>query len=293
MPVRIRVGTVRGLVSEPTDCRADAALRRRGPRSRAAARSAGSSELKLSRSPLPGWSKASRWAWRNWRSKPYLLAAPVGRVADQRVPDRGEVGADLVRAAGLQAGLEVGLGAEQLEHLEMGAGLARGGAGDGHAVALARGAADRGVDRARPRGEVPLRQGEVDPLDLATLDLRLQGAVGRVVAGDDEQAAGPLVEAVDDPGALRVLSTAEHVAELADQGRARVRGRRVDDQAGRLVDHGQVSSTWTIRSPPQSPPFRCALCALGAKGAPEGHWAPACRRRRAAGPRRSRPRRRG
>src|ERR1044072_833802 len=58
-----------------------------------------------------------------------LHLAAVGRVAGQRVADRGEVGADLVRAAGLQPGLQVGLGGERLEHLEMGAGLALGGPG--------------------------------------------------------------------------------------------------------------------------------------------------------------------
>ena len=127
-----------------------------------------------------------------------LALAAVGGVAGERVADRGEVGADLVRAAGLQARLEVGLGGEQLEHLEMGAGLARGGAGDGHAVALARGAADRRVDRAGARGEAAPGQRQVDALDLAALDLRLQRRVRLVAAGDDEQAAGVLVEAVDD-----------------------------------------------------------------------------------------------
>ena len=41
------------------------------------------------------------------------------------------------------------------------------------------------------------------------------------------------------PGPLRVAAAAEDLAELVDQGRAAVRGRRVDDQAGRLVDDGQ------------------------------------------------------
>ena len=177
----------------------------------------------------------------------------------------------------------------------MGAGLARGGPGDGHAVALARGAADRGVDRAGARSEVPPRQGEVDPLDLAALDLRLQGAVGGVVASDDEQAAGVLVEAVDDARALRVLPPAEHVAELADQGRARVRRRRVDDQARRLVDDGEV--VVDMDDPqllPHPPPFRCALCARGVQKAHRKvTGAPARRRRRAAARRRSPRRRRG
>ncbi len=164
------------------------------------------------------------------------IGAAVGDVAGQGVADRGEVGADLVRAAGLQARLQVALLAQQLQHREVRARLARGGAGDRHPVALARGAADRGVDRAGARAEPAAGEGEVDPLDLAPLHLGLQGGVGLVAAGDDEQAAGPLVEPVDDPRALRVAAAAEDVAQLVDQGRAAVRGRRVDDQAGRLVD---------------------------------------------------------
>src|SRR3954471_4212664 len=81
-----------------------------------------------------------------------LVLASIGGVARQGMTDRGEVGADLVGAAGLEADLDVALGGEQLEYLEVGARLARGGAGDGHAMALARGAADRRVDRARARG---------------------------------------------------------------------------------------------------------------------------------------------
>ena len=64
--------------------------------------------------------------------------------------------------------------------------------------------------------------------------------MGLVVAGDDEQAAGALVEPVDDPRPLRVAAAAEDLAQLVDQGRAAVRGRRVDDEAGRLVDHRQL-----------------------------------------------------
>src|ERR1700760_3089397 len=106
----------------------------------------------------------------------------------------------------------------------MGASLARSRPGDRHAVPLARGAADWGVDRAGARGEVPPREGEVDALDLATLDLRLQGAVGGVIAGNDQQTAGVLVESVDDPRPLGLIPSAEQIAELADQGRASVRG---------------------------------------------------------------------
>ena len=76
-------------------------------------------------------------------------------------------------------------------------------------------------------------------LDLASLNLGLQGGVSSVGAGDNEQAAGALVESVNDAGALRVLPAAEDLAELVDKGRAMVGGRRVDDEPGRLVDDGE------------------------------------------------------
>ena len=107
-------------------------------------------------------------------------------------------------------------------------------------MALARGAADRRVDRPGARGEPPFGQRQVGALDLAPPHLLLQRRVGLVVAGDDEQPAGPLVEPVDDAGALGVGAAAEQLDELVDQRRPAVRGRRVDDQAGGLVDDGEA-----------------------------------------------------
>ena len=155
------------------------------------------------------------------------------------MPDRGEVGADLMGAPGLQARLEIGLGGEQLQHGEVGARLARGRARDRHPVPLPRGAADRGVDRPGARGEAAAGEGQVEALDLAPLTWRLERRVRRVGAGDDQQAAGALVETVDDARSLRVRRPAKDLAQLADQGRAAVRGRRVDDEAGGLVDDGE------------------------------------------------------
>ena len=57
--------------------------------------------------------------------------------------------------------------------------------------------------------------------------------------GDDQEPGGVLVEPVDDPGPLRVLPAPGQIPERLDQGGAGIAGRRVDDQAGRLVDHRQ------------------------------------------------------
>jgi hypothetical protein len=103
-------------------------------------------------------------------------------------------------------------------------------------VAPAGSATDRRVDRAGPRRETTRRERQVEALDLSPPDLGLQGPVRLVGPRDDEQAAGPLVEPVDDPGPLGVVSTAEQVAEPVDQGRACMRRRSVDDQPGGFVD---------------------------------------------------------
>ena len=79
-----------------------------------------------------------------------------------------------------------------------------------------------------------------EAFDLTLADLLLQRGVGGVVAGDDEQATGLLVEAVNDAGALRIGATAEDLFQLVDQGGAIVRWGRVNDKAGRLVDHREV-----------------------------------------------------
>jgi hypothetical protein len=106
-------------------------------------------------------------------------------------------------------------------------------------VSFARSAADRGVYRPSTRGEAASGQRQVVALDLASLNLDLQGGVSSVGAGDNEQAAGALVESVNDAGALRVLSTAEDLAQLVNKGWAMVGGRRVDYEAGRLVEDGE------------------------------------------------------
>src|SRR5262245_32738338 len=90
-----------------------------------------------------------------------LEAAPIDVVAEQRMPDRGEVDADLMRAPGLEsAGDEARhrravAAAIAFEHLPMGDRRAPAGA-HRHLVAHARMAADRLVDgAARPLGHAP------------------------------------------------------------------------------------------------------------------------------------------
>jgi hypothetical protein len=104
-------------------------------------------------------------------------------------------------------------------------------------VSLPSRAADRGVDRARARAEATTGKSQVDPFDVALPNLLLKRRVRLVVPRYDQQAAGVLVEAVDDSRPLGVLSPAEDLRQLIDQGRAGMGRGRVDDEPGWLVDN--------------------------------------------------------
>src|SRR3954447_16331593 len=75
------------------------------------------------------------------------LRARVDGIADDRMADRFEMDADLVRAARTEDAAEHGRVAQLLDHFEIGDGVAAAG-NDGHALAVARIARDRRVDRA-------------------------------------------------------------------------------------------------------------------------------------------------
>src|SRR2546430_10046342 len=83
-------------------------------------------------------------------------ATSVLGVAGHRVPDRGEVDPDLVRAPGLEACRGEGVGRQGLDHLEVGAGLTGACALDRALGALPPVAPEGGVDRPRSAVEVPL-----------------------------------------------------------------------------------------------------------------------------------------
>ena len=78
-------------------------ITRRRPAPALPRRSSGSGELTSIGAPVTGCAKASRAACRNWRSRPRRPRRPVLGVADDRVIDGLQVGADLVGAPGLQA----------------------------------------------------------------------------------------------------------------------------------------------------------------------------------------------
>src|SRR5690242_8020687 len=153
--------------------------------------------------------------------------------------DCGEVHPDLMGATRLEASVNQGVAGQRLEHLEVGAGLAGPCPLDGSLRPLAPVAPQRGVDRARAARKAPLDQRRVLALHLTRLDHSRQCPVRAIVAGDEQQPRGVLVEPVDDPRPLRLPAT-EESPEQVYESLPLHRRCRVHDQAGGLLHHRQV-----------------------------------------------------
>ena len=164
---------------------------------------------------------------------------PVARVAGDRVADRREVGADLVRAPGLEPGLHQGVG--RAASRARGSGCAPR-ARRAHAPPDApgrggRGRAGRRSSRCASAAGPRSARGTCAPRS-RSLIIADEPAMRLVVAGDEHQAGGVLVEPVDDPRPVG-LPAAEQLAERVDERRSPVPARRVNDQPGGLVDDRQ------------------------------------------------------
>ena len=138
--------------------------------------------------------------------QPELIAGgrPVDRIADDRVPDRREVHADLVRAPRLEAhGLQRVL-RKRLDEPEVRDRRTRADAVDGPARAVLRIAADRRLDPPGQARGAAVHEREVLALDLATAQHPLQRLQRLAVARHDEQARRLAVEAVHPARAVRL-----------------------------------------------------------------------------------------
>ena len=168
------------------------------------------------------------------------LPPAVGGVADDGVADVGEVDAELVGAAGFGGEFEKGVGG-------VGSGegalmLATGGeAFDDRVDGLGRFAhfgadgiffanlgmdGQRGVDEVAIELEQAVDEGHVGFLDGAAFELAGDSPVGLVGFGDEDEAGGVAVEAVDDAGAPRVRAGGEGALGLLG-----VEEERIDERA--------------------------------------------------------------
>jgi hypothetical protein len=165
-----------------------------------------------------------------------VAGAAVGRVADDGMAEVGEVDADLVGAAGFDADAQEGCqrpGGEDFVVRDGGPAFFR----DGHFLAVDGMAADRELHGAGRLLRRAPDEGEVFLADGVGGKLRDERGVGLLVLGDDEDAGGVLVEAVDDAGAefaTDALEIGAMVEQGVDEGVGGMAGRGMDDEPGGL-----------------------------------------------------------
>ena len=145
-----------------------------------------------------------------------------------------------MRAAGLEPDVEQRVPVEQALDLEVRDRLAWRVGVERVARRLAAVAADRRLDPPGPRARPTADDRLVAPLERPFSHELLQPGVGLLAAGDDEQARGVAVEPVDDSRPLLVLPARGQPDEPVHERAARVPGRGVDDDAGRLVHDEHV-----------------------------------------------------
>lgn len=135
-----------------------------------------------------------------------LAGCAIEGVTDDGVVEGRHVDADLVRASGFNAHADEGelakAGCEAADHFVVRDGVAGVfGWSGGHAGAAEGVAADSGRNGSLLTLDVAVHERNVSLADLARGEEFGEGCVGLVVFGDDDEAAGFLVEAMDDAGA--------------------------------------------------------------------------------------------
>ena len=177
---------------------------------------------------------------------------PVDLVAQEGVAAVGELHADLVAAAGLQLDFHHGVAGQALDHAVVGDRFLGTG---GHALAAAGALALLGhghleglgvLDEVARQGATVLRQlthqhRTVDPLQAMELEELLEAVDGLRGLGEDQDAAGEAVQAVDDEQ-VEALEAAAPVGlgdGLSQAGLAALL-RRHREQAGGFEDEHQV-----------------------------------------------------
>jgi len=169
-------------------------------------------------------------------------APAIHVVAHDRMADRRDMNADLVSPSGMEMGTKKVPRIEPSKAYEVGLGRPTL-IDDCHALPVSGIARYRLVDSQLIRGQVTPRHNRVPPRDAPGRQGGAQKAVGAICFGDDQKPGGFLVESMDHPGPIWLISLlGEGPAspnQGVDQSSSPVPRGRVDDHARRLVDHQQ------------------------------------------------------
>jgi CubicO group peptidase (beta-lactamase class C family) len=170
-----------------------------------------------------------------------LAGTPVDFVPEHSMAQEGQVDADLMGAAGRQLGLHQGGRSKPLDGAK---------SGPGRPAAVPGRESRTPRSRARPpdtplhdgvRSEVAGHQGEVPAGHRVGPELALQVFGGAMAAGQDEQARGVAIEAMDNAQRPGHSGAALHLARGSREDGVLLAGDgRVDQQSGGFVDHHDV-----------------------------------------------------
>ena len=172
-----------------------------------------------------------------------VSAGSVQGIAGDLVAEAAQVDADLVRAAGTDADFNKGVVLIADADLPVGDRVAAFLDFGSHADGLPGVPGDGAVDGAGILFHDVFYQGEVNLFHFPVAELGLEAAVGFVVFGDEDDAAGEAVEAVDNAGAEIAAEGGkgfEVMEEGVDEGAILAAGTSVDRHAGGLVDCDEV-----------------------------------------------------
>ena len=175
------------------------------------------------------------------------VVGAIHRVARHGMLNGRHVDTDLMGAARLEAAFQQGEAAEALQHLIAGVGiLGVGLAGrvDRHLLAVGLGAAQICLHEALVLRKTAVDDGLIGAFHAVDRHLLGQADVGGVIFRHHQQAAGVLVDAVDDAGAYLTADAREAALAVPEQGvhqrAVRIARGRVDDHALGLVHHQKV-----------------------------------------------------
>ena len=169
----------------------------------------------------------------------------VHRISGQRVTDIGHVHPNLVGASGLQYTANMRKVPKSLQHTIMGGGRLAVLLGHRHFFAILGTATDGLAHRSAVCGHVAVHHRLVRPVKTVFLNLACQIHMGKVVLGYHEQAAGILVNPMNDPRSDHTAHTAKGVTAVVQQRvhqRAGIIPRcRMHHHTLGLVHHQQVA----------------------------------------------------
>ena len=171
----------------------------------------------------------------------FFARGAVECVADDGTPERGEMDAKLVRAAGVQTGLDQTETAEKQFRFPVRSRGPAFAAARGHSGAAVQIAGYGQLDSPSLCFQFAVEQGDVNLLDLALLKFFHEFSMRGVGARDDEHAGGFFVEAMHDSGAQRPADGGERAEAIEKRGCQRsenISASGMHHHAGGLIDYG-------------------------------------------------------